>query len=183
MSEFSKTNYLMVARRSLLAASIFIAAFGSAHAEIGLSAAKTENQNTSVEKQNVATVRAAFDRWREGSNVFTDLLAPNVVWTIHGSGAVAGTYRSLKDFTERGSGPLVDRLTGPVIPEVRHIFADGDIVIVRFNGSATTTSGKPYRNQFVWLFRMKDGSVVEAEAFLDLVAYQQVVDNNEPRAD
>nr|WP_245476814.1 hypothetical protein [Bradyrhizobium sp. Leo170] len=31
------------------------------------------------------------------------------------------------------------------------------------------------------LFKMKDGSVVEAEAFLDLVAYQQVVDNNEPR--
>jgi hypothetical protein len=28
---------------------------------------------------------------------------------------------------------------------------------------------------------MEDGSVVEAEAFLDLAAYQEVVDNNEPR--
>lgn len=28
---------------------------------------------------------------------------------------------------------------------------------------------------------MKDGKVAEAEAFLDLVAYQQVVDNNQPR--
>nr|WP_246763299.1 hypothetical protein [Rhizobium sp. 007] len=60
--------------------------------------------------------------------------------------------------------------------------ADGDMVIIRFDGTATTTSGAPYRNQFVWIFRMKDGSVVEAEAFLDLVAYQQVVENNEPRA-
>lgn len=68
------------------------------------------------------------------------------------------------------------------MPEVRHIFPDGDFVVVRFNGSATTTLGSPYRNQFVWIFRMKDGSVIEAEAFLDLVAYQQVVDNNEPRA-
>ncbi len=28
---------------------------------------------------------------------------------------------------------------------------------------------------------MKDGVVVEAEAFLDLMAYQQVVGNNEPK--
>jgi hypothetical protein len=28
---------------------------------------------------------------------------------------------------------------------------------------------------------MNGGRVVEAEAFLDLVAYQQVVENNEPR--
>ncbi|MCX5493944.1 hypothetical protein OSH11_04480 [Kaistia dalseonensis] len=41
--------------------------------------------------------------------------------------------------------------------------------------------GAPYRNQFLWMFRMKDGLVIEAEAFLDLVAYQQVVENNEPR--
>jgi len=29
---------------------------------------------------------------------------------------------------------------------------------------------------------MKDGLVIEAEAFLDLVAYDQVVQNNESRA-
>lgn len=64
---------------------------------------------------------------------------------------------------------------------MHHIWAVGDRVIIRFDASATTTSGAPYRNQFVWIFRMEGGSVVEAEAFLDLVAYQQVVDNNEPR--
>ncbi len=45
----------------------------------------------------------------------------------------------------------------------------------------TTTSGAPYRNQFVWIFRLRDEIVVEAEAFLDLAAYQQVVDNNQLR--
>lgn len=29
---------------------------------------------------------------------------------------------------------------------------------------------------------MKNGAVVEAEAFLDLAAYHAVVDNNEPRS-
>jgi ketosteroid isomerase-like protein len=64
---------------------------------------------------------------------------------------------------------------------VHHIWAVEDRVIIRFDASATTTSGAQYRNQFVWIFRMEDGSVVEAEAFLDLAAYQEVVDNNEPR--
>jgi ketosteroid isomerase-like protein len=162
------------AGRKLLIASAFMAIIGSAQA-------KTGAPEATIETRNEAIVRTAFERWRAGGDVFTGLLAPDVVWTIHGSGPVAGTYRSLRDFVERASAPLVTRLTTPVVPEVHDILADGDTVIIRFDGSATTTSGAPYRNQFVWIFRLRDGSVVEAEAFLDLVAYQQVVENNVPR--
>jgi uncharacterized protein len=135
-----------------------------------------------VTSRNEALVRQAFDNWAKGGNVFAELLAPNVRWTIHGSGPVAGTYNGLKDFVERASMPLVSRLAKPIVPKVHHIWAIGDTVIVRFDGSATTTSGAPYFNQFVWIFRMDNGVVTEAEAFLDLVAYQRVVDNNTPRA-
>ncbi|CCV13944.1 nuclear transport factor 2 family protein [Mesorhizobium sp. STM 4661] len=182
MTIFPLTNHLTGASRKLLIASAFLAIIGPAHAETSASAARVETTDTAVETRNKAIVRAAFEKWRAGTYVFAELLAPDVVWTIHGSGPVAGTYRSQKDFVERASVPLTSRLSTPVLPEVHNIFADGDMVIIRFDGSATTTSGAPYRNQFVWIFRMKDGSVVEAEAFLDLVAYQQVVENNEPRA-
>lgn len=135
-----------------------------------------------IEQRNRAIVEAAFEKWRGGTYVFAELLAPDVVWTIHGSGPVAGTYRNQKDFIEQASRPLTSRLATPIAPEVHNIFADGDTVIIRFDGTATTTSGAPYRNQFVWILKMKDGLVVNAEAFLDLVAYQQVVDNNAPRS-
>lgn len=134
-----------------------------------------------TQTRNEAAVRDAFDGWAAGRGNVFDLLAPNVRWTIHGSGPVADTYNGVEDFLQRGSVPLVSRLAGPLKPQVHHIWAVGDRVIIRFDASATTTSGAPYRNQFVWIFRMEGGSVVEAEAFLDLVAYQQVVDNNEPR--
>lgn len=137
--------------------------------------------SAAIERQNKTIVEAAFEKWRRGTYVFAELLAPDVVWTIHGSGPVAGTYRNQKDFIEQASRPLTSRLATPVVPEVHDIFADGDTIIIRFDGTATTTSGAPYRNQFVWIFEMKDGLVVKAEAFLDLVAYQQVVDNNAPR--
>ncbi|MBX4870376.1 nuclear transport factor 2 family protein [Rhizobium bangladeshense] len=137
--------------------------------------------SSAIEQRNKAIVEAAFEKWRGGTYVFAELLAPDVVWTIHGSGPVAGTYRNQKDFIERASRPLTSRLATAIMPEVHNIFADGDTIIIRFDGTATTTSGAPYRNQFVWIFKMKDGLVVNAEAFLDLVAYQQVVDNNAPR--
>lgn len=129
---------------------------------------------------NEAVVRQAFERWAAGGSVFGPLLAPDVRWTIHGSGPVAGTYESRQSFVEDASRPLISRLTVPVVPEVHAIWAVDETVIVRFDGAATTTSGAPYVNQFVWIFRMEDGLVVEAEAFLDLVAYQEVVENNEP---
>jgi len=181
MSKIQLTDRLNRAGRAFVLASAFLVTIGStANARTGTPAA-SETRDAAVEAHNKAIVQAAFEKWRAGGNVFAELLAPDIVWTIQGSGAVAGTYRGLEDFSKRASGPLVSRLTGPVIPDVRSIWANGDVVIVRFDGSATTTSGAPYRNQFVWILRMTGGRVVEAEAFLDLIAYQQVVENNEPR--
>nr|WP_300313230.1 nuclear transport factor 2 family protein [Halomonas sp.] len=132
-------------------------------------------------ERNRDIVRRAFEAWANGESVFNDLLADDVVWTIHGSDPVAGTYNGRKDFVSRASAPLVRRLQTPVVPEVHAIWAEGDVVIVRFDGSATTTSGAPYRNEFVWIFWMKKGVVTRAEAFLDLAAYREAVSSNEPK--
>ncbi|MGC6399001.1 nuclear transport factor 2 family protein [Sphingomonas sp. FW199] len=134
-----------------------------------------------IEQRNAATVRAAFDQWKAGGDVFAELLAPDVVWTIHGSGPVAGTYSGRDELIDRASTPLVTRLATPIVPKVHRIVADGGTVIVRFSGAATTRSGEPYRNEFVWIFRMRNNRVVEGEAFLDLVAYQRVVETDAPR--
>jgi ketosteroid isomerase-like protein len=130
--------------------------------------------------RNEGTVRQAFEGWAAGTSSFAELLAPGVAWTIHGSGPVAGLYRGREDFVERATRPLVSRLATSLVPNVHNIWAADDKVIVRFDAAATTTSGSTYRNQFVWIFRIQDGLVVEAEAFLDLIAYQKVLDENEP---
>lgn len=133
--------------------------------------------------RNETIVRQTFDNWAEGGNVFAELLAPDIRWTIHGSGTVAGTYTGIDSFVEEASLPLISRLSTPLVPDLHAIWAVDDTVVIRFKGQATTTSGAPYVNQFVWIFRMENGQVAEAEAFLDLVAYQYVLDNNDPRED
>jgi uncharacterized protein len=168
--------------RKLMHAAVFLAVLAPAHTQAAPPDIRNEMQTSLVEKQNKETVRKAFETWRAGGSVFQTLLVPDIVWTIHGSGPVAGTYRGLQDFIQNASMPLVSRLATPIVPDVRYILADGDKVSIRFDGTATTTSGAPYRNQFLWIFKMADGRVVEAEAFLDLVAYQHVIENNQPRA-
>jgi hypothetical protein len=133
-----------------------------------------------VAANNEAVVRTAFDRWaKEGRSVF-GLLSPDVRWTIHGSGPPAGVYVGTKEFVQGAAEPLTRRLASPLVPKVHHVWSSGDTVIIRFDASATTTGGALYRNQFLWIWRMEGGAVVEAEAFLDLAAYREVVRNSRP---
>lgn len=132
------------------------------------------------ERGNLQSVQLAFARWSAGGNVFEGLLAEDVVWTVHGSGSAAGTYSSLHDFTENAARPLVSRLATPLVSKVHFMLSDCDRVTVRFGAAATTTSGEPYRNEFVWIFRIADGQIIEAEAFLDFAAYQRVIESNKP---
>ncbi|WP_434031174.1 nuclear transport factor 2 family protein [[Pseudomonas] boreopolis] len=176
MSLVSPVQKTTATGRKLLLAMALIASITAAYAN-----AVTGQVAQATQARNETIVREAFEGWAAGRGNVFDLLAPDVRWTIHGSGPVAGTYHGVDEFLQRASAPLVTRLSTPIRPVVHHIWAVGDRVIIRFDGSATTTSGAAYRNQFVWIFRMEGGSVVEAEAFLDLVAYQQVIDNNEPR--
>ncbi len=143
----------------------------------------TAAQVDEIAEKNKRIIADAFETWENGTYIFNDILVPNVSWTIHGSGSVAGTYTDLETFLEQAAKPLTSRFSAPLVPEVHSIWAVENTVIVRFDGRATTTSGAPYQNQFLWIFRMEDGYVVEAEAFLDLVAYENVVRNNDPRTD
>jgi ketosteroid isomerase-like protein len=51
---------------------------------------------------------------------------------------------------------------------VAAIFADADMVIILFDGTATAKDGIPYRNTYTWYFQMKkEGKVIKAIAFFD----------------
>jgi ketosteroid isomerase-like protein len=125
---------------------------------------------------NERLVAAAFQRWAAGGTRFFDeLLAPDVKWTIAGSGPPAGIYHGRDDFIERAVTPLSKRLAAPVRPAVRGLWSDGQHVIVHWDGATAARDGQDYRNSYVWIMRMRSGKAVEVTAFLDLAAYQEVL--------
>lgn len=71
--------------------------------------------------------------------------------------------------------PFVSRLSEPVRPVSKRIWADGDHVIINWTGEGVARDGHPYSNRYVWIFRMAAGKAVEVNAFLDLAAYDDVL--------
>jgi uncharacterized protein len=120
----------------------------------------------SVEMLNKEAVQAGFDRWRSGTGSPFDLLAPEAVWTIVGSSPLSKTY-SREEFLDQVIGPFNARMATPLVPTVHGIYADGDMVIILFEASATTKDNRPYHNTYTWYFQMKEGKVVKAIAFFD----------------
>ena len=129
----------------------------------------------SLEQANREIISRAFDAWAQGgTRFFDDVLAPDVAWTITGTGVNAGTHRGRQVFIDRAVTPFGARLSSPIVPTVRGIYADGDQVIALWDGRATTRDGRPYRNTYAWFFTMRDGKAVEVTAFLDMAAYTEV---------
>ena len=130
----------------------------------------------SAEARNERIVRQAFGRWAAGgTGFFEELLSPDVVWTIKGSGPSAGVFRGRQAFIERAVTPFAARLSRPIRPTVRDIWSGGGQVVVHWDGEGMARDGRAYRNSYVWIFRMRGGRVAEATAFLDLVPYDDVL--------
>jgi ketosteroid isomerase-like protein len=60
------------------------------------------------------------------------------------------------------------------------LYADGDMVIVYFDASATVRDGKPYNNTYTWYLRLDGGKIVEVVAFFDSIAFNDFWSRVEP---
>jgi uncharacterized protein len=119
-----------------------------------------------IERRNKDLVSAAFERWRNGTGSPFELLAADASWTIVGSSPLSKTYRR-QDFLHEVIGPFNARMSEPLVPSVRGVYADGDMVIILFDAAAMAKDGQPYHNTYTWYFKMDGGKVIDAIAFFD----------------
>jgi ketosteroid isomerase-like protein len=124
-------------------------------------------QASAAQESNKALVQASFDRWREGTGSPFDLLVAETEWTIVGSSPLSKTYHSRQEFLDEVIGPFNARMSTPLKPTIRGIFADGEMVIILFDAAATAKDGLPYHNTYTWYFQMKEGKAVKVIAFFD----------------
>ena len=129
-----------------------------------------------TEEQNTVLTRAAFEAWRAGTGTVFDLLDPQAVWTVAGHSPVSGTYRSKQVFMDRAVAPITARLTTRITPDVKHVMAQDDAVVVLWDGTATTVEGGTYRNSYAWHMVFDQGRIVRVTAFLDTWALQQLME-------
>jgi ketosteroid isomerase-like protein len=129
---------------------------------------------TDVAEKNRQTIKLSFENWRRGSGSVFDLLASDAKWTIAGLSTVSGTYHSRRDFMDQVIIPFNARLSTPLVPTVRAIYADGDMVIVLWDGAAIALDGKSYENTYSWYLKMRDGKIISATALYDSIAFNDL---------
>ena len=125
--------------------------------------------------ENKQLIQDAFTAWARGDgNAFFNLLAEDVHWTVIGSTPVSRTYASRAAFVEGAVKPLTAKLAGPIVPTVRDIIAEGDKVVLQWEGRSSGKNGAIYHQTYCWVMRMADGKVREGTAYLDTELITQI---------
>jgi len=125
--------------------------------------------------RNAAVVSIAFEQWRAGQGSVFDLLDADVVWTVAGVSSVSGTYRGRQAFLQEAVAPITRKLRTPITPTLRQIVAQGDEVVVFWEGQATALDGRPYRNHYAWQLTLAQGKIIRAVAYLDTAALEALM--------
>jgi ketosteroid isomerase-like protein len=129
------------------------------------------NEYSETEMHNLELVKGGFERWKEGTGSVYDLLAPTAQWTIVGNSIMSKVYHSKQEFMDEVIHPFNARMSSPLVPAIRGLYADGEMVIALFDATGTAKDGKPYTNTYSWYLRVYDGQIVEATAFFDSIEF------------
>lgn len=126
---------------------------------------------------NRVTIRRAFEAWQEGTSAITDVFAPEMVWRIEGHSAASKEYATRQQFIDEVLAPFGARFSAgerfrPAT--IRSIHADGDTVIVLWDGRGVANDGVPYENSYAWFMRLRDGKVVDGIAFYDSISFNDL---------
>ncbi|AMJ67809.1 nuclear transport factor 2 family protein [Hymenobacter sp. PAMC 26628] len=149
--------------------------WGVALAAVCLPALARAQTPTATEARNKQLIRQTFAKWTQGKGTLYDLLAPNAQWTLTGSSLLSKTYTSKQQFIDATVTPLFQRLSTPFVPRLQQLYAEGDEVIATFDGTGTANDGKPYHNTYCLLMTLKGGQIVRTVAYLDLLAYMELL--------
>jgi hypothetical protein len=126
---------------------------------------------------NRETVRRAFEAWQDGTAQITDVFAPDMVWRIEGHSLASREYLDRQAFIDEVLAPFGARFAAgqPFRPEtIRSLLADGDTVVVLWDGRGTANDGEPYEKTYAWFMKMRAGKVVDGTAFYDSISFNDL---------
>ncbi len=77
---------------------------------------------------------------------------------------IVGTIESFKKLVPTG-----------LRPDIKSVTAEGDRVVVEFEGNATTSDGKPYENEYCMVFTLADGKIKQVNEYFCTLLAEEVL--------
>jgi uncharacterized protein len=129
--------------------------------------------------RNRDTVASAFEGWRSGTGHVAQIFDEDMTWEIVGRSAASNIYAGKQQFIDAVLQPLANRFRpdAPFRPvRVRGIYEDeaAGAVIIVWDGAGTTIAGTTYTNTYAWIMKLRDAKVVDATAFYDSIAFNEL---------
>jgi ketosteroid isomerase-like protein len=62
------------------------------------------------------------------------------------------------------------------------LHADGDTVIVCWDGRGTANDGQAYENSYAWLMKLRDGEIIDGTAFYESISFNDLWTRVQPRS-
>lgn len=101
------------------------------------------------------------------------LMAEDGTWWVAGTMPISGT-KTKAEFAQLlvGVGDMID---GPLTIDPYAMTAEGERVAVEATSRAEHVNGKSYRNQYHFLFVLKDGKITAVKEYLDTMHANDVL--------
>lgn len=118
--------------------------------------------------ENKQLMRDIFAEFAQGQSArFVDSMADDFSWTMLGTTAWSGTYGGKRAVLEVLLPALRAKMEGRIKTKAHRFHADGDYVVVEASGDNLTKAGKPYNNDYCFVFRLSDGRLRTVTEYFD----------------
>jgi ketosteroid isomerase-like protein len=132
--------------------------------------------NEAAFASNRARLEHAFAETAKGNGrVFLDAFAEDANWTVRGTTGWSKTYRGKPAILNDLIAPLRRVLAPPLKIHARRFIAEGDIVVVEARGQNVTRDGRPYENNYCYVFEFRDGKVAALTEYADTELFRSAL--------
>jgi ketosteroid isomerase-like protein len=127
--------------------------------------------------ENKRLLRQVFGQLAAGNaRAMSEAMADDFRWVFPGNWSWSGVWEPKQRVIDGLLNPLMAQFDGSYRSEADLILADGDRVVVQARGRATTKRGDAYNQTYCYLFRVKDGRLVEAVEHCDTALVERVLE-------
>jgi uncharacterized protein len=106
---------------------------------------------------------------------FLDAFAEDASWTVTGTTGWSKTYRGKAAILHDLIAPLRRALAPPLKTRARRFIDAGDFVVVEARGENVTRDGRPYENNYCYIFEFRDGQVAALTEYADTELFRSAL--------
>ena len=106
---------------------------------------------------------------------FLDAFAEDASWTVTGTTGWSKTYRGKAAILGDLIAPLRRVLAPPLKTHARRFIDAGDFVVVEARGENVTRDGRPYENNYCYIFEFRDGRVAALTEYADTELFRSAL--------